>query len=79
MNFSEQDFLELKALIAKKLKVELKDLKDDTDFVADLAKDSLDLIDILFEIESKYPIQISNADATELTTMAKIKNFIINN
>jgi acyl carrier protein len=49
---------EVKAVIAKELKLPAEELNDDTK-LADLGAESLDVIEIVFQLEEKFNIDIS--------------------
>ena len=49
---------EVKAVIAKELKLPAEELSDDTK-LADLGAESLDVIEIVFQLEEKFNVDIS--------------------
>ena len=58
-------FDELKAIIAAKLDVSEDKIREDSHFVDDLGADSLDLADLVMEIEEKFNV---NFDASDQNT-----------
>jgi acyl carrier protein len=63
---------DIKRIIAKSLSIPVQKLTDDTK-LEDLGAESLDIIEIVYEIEEKYDLQISfNAnEAASTVTIAK--------
>jgi acyl carrier protein len=68
---------EVKAVIAKELKIPIEQLSDDRK-LADLGAESLDVIEIVFELEEKFNIDITvkmtstGADAGRLEDPAEL-------
>ena len=48
----------------------------DTNIVDDLGADSLDVVELIMSVEDEFGISIPDEDATELTTVAKIVEYI---
>ena len=61
------------ASIAKKLNVEENTLNDDLKFMEDLNLDSIDLVEMLMEIEENLNIEVPDEKAIKIKT---IKDFI---
>jgi len=55
-------FDELKAIISSKLDVQEDKITEDSHFVDDLGADSLDLADLVMEIEEKFNISFDSSD-----------------
>ena len=49
--------------------VDENDINEDTKFIDDLGADSLDLFQIIMEIEEEFDVEISNEDAEKITTV----------
>jgi len=66
---------ELKSLMGEYMhdedKVKLAGITDETDFVADLNMDSIDMVDVVIKAENKYGIQIKNETISKLNTVGK--------
>lgn len=67
---------EIKELIAKKLRIDVDSIEDDSNLVTDLGADSIDLVEMLMEIESTLDISVSDEEAAELKTVRDVVDFI---
>lgn len=72
------EFEKLQQIIAEVLNVEPDEITMDTTFVDDLGADSLDVFQIIMEIEEEFDIEIPNEAAESIVTVAdaveQIKN-----
>jgi acyl carrier protein len=73
-------FDELKAIIAAKLDVSEDKISEDSHFVDDLGADSLDLADLVMEIEEKFNVNFDASDQNtdEFTTVGDVIKAIDN-
>lgn len=67
-----------KEIIAKHVKLDVKNLDSNLDFKKDLHIDSIDLFQIVMEIEDTYKIKIDNDDLLKIKTigdaLSKLEN-----
>lgn len=63
-------------MLAKQLRIDVNTLDPDTNIVEDLCADSLDIVEMLMEIESKFGITVSDEEAMELKTIRDVADFI---
>ena len=56
--------------------IELEDIKDNSDIQEDLEADSLDVMDIMTEIEDEFDIEVEDEAIEELRTPQKIADYI---
>ncbi len=63
---------ELKKIIAEVLEIETEELDDDADFNKDLAANSLQILDMIAEIEDTYDLNIDPQKVREMSTVNKI-------
>ncbi len=72
------EFEKLKKVIADVLNVDENEITEDTSFVDDLGADSLDVFEIIMQLEDEFGIKISNEDAENIVTVGdaveQIKN-----
>ena len=66
----------IKKILADQLDIELEDIKDDSDIQEDLEADSLDVMDIMTEIEDEFDIEVEDEAIEELRTPQKIAEYI---
>ena len=63
-------------LIAKKLGKKIEDVKLESKLIEDLGADSLDIVELLMELEDSYGITIPDQDAMQLSTIGDIVKFM---
>lgn len=51
-------------------------VKDDSNFVEDLGYDSLNVVELVMQIEEEYEIEMPDEDAEELHTVKDLKKYI---
>ena len=56
----------IKEILADQLDIELEDIKDNSDIQEDLEADSLDVMDIMTEIEDEFDIEVEDEAIEEL-------------
>lgn len=64
---------EIKKIIAKVANVDVTSVTDETELVADLELDSMDVLDIVTELEKAYPIDIPGEAMTEFFSVEDIQ------
>lgn len=73
---NEAIFSELKDIIVEQLAVDPKDVTIEASFVEDLNADSLDLVELIMELEEKFGVEIPDEDAEKIVTVADAVNYI---
>lgn len=63
--------------LAEELEVEGKRISDGTNFRDDLDADSLDLYELVMELEDTYGISISEEEAAEIATVGQAVDFVL--
>ena len=63
--------------LADELNVDLADIDEATRFREDLAADSLDLVELLVELEDRYGVRISDEQAAKIKTVGQTIDFIL--
>ena len=66
----------VKKIVVEHLGVEADKVTEDASFIDDLGADSLDLVEMLTEMESEYNIMITDERVRELTTVGEIAEFL---
>lgn len=62
--------------LARQLEISPEELTESTNIVSDLGADSLDLVELIMELEKTYNIIITNDEAGDITTIGAIAAFI---
>lgn len=70
------DFNKVKEVVAGHLGVKIEDLKPETSLTEDLNADSLDLFQIIMELEEVFDIEIPTEDTENIKTIADIEAYI---
>lgn len=68
-----------KKVIAKQLKISEDDINPDSRLVEDLKADSLDIVELVMELEEQYGLEIPDEDMPGLQTVEDIVNYIEKN
>ena len=63
------EFEKLQEIIADVMNVTKDDVQLETKFVEDLSADSLDILQIITELEEAFDIEIDNEDADKIVTV----------
>ncbi|MCL2629561.1 MAG: acyl carrier protein [Alphaproteobacteria bacterium] len=69
-------FETMKQVIVEKLNVKPEDVTPEKSFQQDLGADSLDLVELIMELESKWNITIPDEDAAKLLTVGNAVEYI---
>lgn len=68
----------LKAIIASVLSLDPNEINEETTFQEDLGADSLDVFQIILEIENQFEIEIQQEDAEKINTVGEAVALIKN-
>ncbi|UEA30764.1 acyl carrier protein [Granulicatella elegans] len=75
---SEQEVLDkVIQLISERFSVDVLKITRDTTFQEDLGADSLDVVELVMELEDTFGIQISDEDAEQIVTIGDAVNYIV--
>ncbi|MBQ7678649.1 MAG: acyl carrier protein [Butyrivibrio sp.] len=70
------EFDKLKEIIAGVLSVDASEITRDMTFVEDLGADSIDIYQILMEIEDEFDVKIDTEEAEKLTTVGEAADLL---
>ena len=70
------EFEKLQDIIADVLNVQKEEIKPETTFVDDLGADSLDIFQIISELEAAFDIEFENEDAENIKTVGDAVKYI---
>ena len=69
-------FEKISALMAEQLGIEKESITLESEIIKDLGADSLDVVEMLLDLEKEYGVEISDEAAAELKTVGDIVNLI---
>jgi acyl carrier protein len=73
----EQILEQLKSELSEKLGIDESEITEDASFEEDLGADSLDLVEVVMDLEDQFGIKIPDEDARELTTVGKAIDYVL--
>ncbi len=72
----EEVFEQIKAMLVDQLGVDEEDVKMEASFQDDLDADSLDLVELIMEMEDKFGVKISDEEAQTIRTVSEAVEFV---
>ena len=66
----------VKEIIVNQLGVDASEVTDDASFIEDLGADSIDLSDIIMQLEDEFGIEIPESDTEKIKTVGDAINYI---
>jgi acyl carrier protein len=69
----------IKEILAKQLKVDIDTIDENTNIVADLGADSLDVVEMLMTIEEEYDVVVPDEVVTTFVTVGDVARYVESN
>ena len=66
----------VREVLAERLSVEESDITEEANFQEDLGADSLDLVEMIMELEDQFGIKIPDEDAQQIQTVGQAVEYV---
>ena len=72
----EEVFERVKSVLSEQLGVDEGEITEDASFQDDLDADSLDLVELIMELEDNFGMKIPDEDAQKITTVGQAVDYV---
>ena len=77
MATQEEVFEQVKGILSQQLGVDEDEVTIESSFQADLDADSLDLVELIMELEDQFGVNISDEEAQKIGTVGQAVDFVL--
>ena len=69
----------IEKIIANTLNIDQDAVRDECNLIEDLGADSLNIVELVMQIEEQYEIEVPDEDAEGISTVGDIKQYVEDN
>jgi acyl carrier protein len=73
----EEALERVRGILVEQLGVDEDQVTDDASFQGDLDADSLDLVELIMELEDQFGLKISDEDAQKIATVGEAVDYVV--
>ena len=73
----EEVYERVREVLSEQLGVDENDINDEASFQEDLEADSLDLVELIMDLEERFGVKISDDEAQSIGTVGEAVDFIV--
>jgi acyl carrier protein len=73
----EEALERVRGILVEQLGVDEEQVTDDASFQSDLDADSLDLVELIMELEDQFGLKISDEDAQKIATVGEAVDYVV--
>jgi acyl carrier protein len=73
----EEALERVRGILVEQLGVDEEQVTNDASFQADLDADSLDLVELIMELEDQFGLKISDEDAQKIATVGEAVDYVV--
>ena len=78
MTINREEALErVRGILVEQLGVDEEQVTEDASFQGDLDADSLDLVELIMELEDQFGLKISDEDAQKIATVGEAVDYVV--
>ena len=66
----------IKEIIANQLDIDVNEIQNDSNLIEDLKADSLDVVELIMDLEQEFDVEIPNEELENIKTVEDIAKYI---